>query len=136
MTEVTFLSYKGGSTRGERPARQEAQIIQSVRIRHGQGVAAPPRSEPCSRGGDEAAEAKGINEVGCNMCERITIPKYPHRRGRQSGRLEGNIAVHRYLRDGSGSVGIPGDNMFRDGVSVNLGDLLDSDLPNEEGGML
>ena len=70
------------------------------------------------------------------MCERITIPKYPHRRGRQSGRLEGNIAVHRYLRDGSGSVGIPGDNMFRDGVSVNLGDLLDSDLPNEEGGML
>ena len=59
----------------ESEVRQEAQVIQSVRIRHGQGVAAPPRSEPCSRGGDEAAEAKGINEVGCNMCERSTTPK-------------------------------------------------------------
>ena len=93
---------------GKAPVRQEAQIIQSVKIRRGQGSADPPTSEPRSRGGDEAAEAEGINEVGCNMCERITIPKFPYRRGRQSGTLEGNIAAHRYLRDGSGSVGVAG----------------------------
>ena len=62
------------------------------------------------------------------MCERITIPKCSRCRGRRSGELEGYIAVHRYLRDGSGSVGIAGDDMLRDGVSVNLGDLLGSDL--------
>ena len=66
----------------------------------------------------------------------LRLRNFLHRRGRQSEALEGNIAVHRYLRDGSGSVGVAGDDMLRDGVSVNLGDLFDSDLLKEEGGML
>ena len=61
--------------------------------------------------------------------------KAPYR-GRQAMQLEGNIAVHRYLRDGSGTVGVSGDDMLRDGLFVNLGDLLDSDLLNGRGGML
>lgn len=35
-----------------------------------------------------------------------------------------------------GSIGIAGSDMSRDGLSVNLGDLSDSELLKEEGGML
>ena len=61
---------RSGREEGCFPVRQEAQIIQSVEIRRGQGSADPPRREPRSHGGDEMAEAEGINEVGCNESER------------------------------------------------------------------
>ena len=66
---------RSGREEGCFPVRQEAQITQSVEIRRGQGSADPPRREPRSHGGDEMAEAEGINEVGCNESERITTPK-------------------------------------------------------------
>ena len=115
--------------------RQEAQTIQSVETRRGQGAAAPPRSEPCSRGGDETAEAKGINEVGCNMCERITTPKSRILQrltfvaeGRQHCCASLSARWQRLCRGIWLERAFWHVLMLRDGVSVNLGDLLGSDL--------
>ena len=115
--------------------RQEARTIQSVKIRRGQGAAAPPRSEPRGRGGDEAAEAEGINEAGCNMCERITTPKIllsqrptVGETGRQHCCPSLSARWQRLCRGSWLERAFWHVLMLRDGVFVNLGDLLDSDL--------
>ena len=56
--------------------------------------------------------------------------------GRQAGGLEGYIADHRYLQDVSGSTGTVGGDILRDGLPVNLGDLLGSKFHEVGGSML
>ena len=100
-----------------------------------QSLAAPPRSEPRGCGGDEAAEAEGIDEVGCNVSERITTPKYRSLQrptGYGTGRQYRCPSLFaRWWRLCRGSWlerAFWHVLMLRDGVSVNLGDLLGSDL--------